>query len=551
MTLEADLARWGEPPATHAEETLAHFLDTVLDRLERGAPVESATLLGESTELLADGRELLRTLDWLCESAGTVLEHSGMLPAAGPDLGRTASWVSPPENPFPGEFRILSLLGRGGFGNVWLADDLNLDRQVALKTLRPPGGSKEREEALKSLRQEARLLASVHHPNVVQVHTWRQAGDDHYLVLQYIAGGSFADRLECEGPLGWQQAARYVADVAEALLEVHAHGIVHRDVKPANVLWDPARDEAVLTDFGLSVRLGRPEVAGGTPFYMAPEAFRGEATAAGDVYGLAATLFDLCTGEVPFPAQTVDELRRRVERGLPDPDPRCAVMPEALERVVRAGLAARPERRPALREFVTALRGSLNQLLGDSLLLPAGQKERPAPVDLRLLVGLWQGGNTYASVAATHPGSRAVLRDLKKVPPLPEQVQLRSGDRVRIQVVADRAGYVTVLNVGPTGNLNLLYPERPDATPAPVEANRLLDILDVELTPPAGAERVIAVWSRAPLALADLQSVVGQAEGGGARPYHATRDMNRVQESVQRLRPEDWHAAVLTLDHEA
>src|SRR5262249_47522458 len=122
------------------------------------------------------------------------------------------------------------------------------------------------------LENDARILARLRHPNIVQVHTWRQSGEEHYLVMQYVRGRSLKARLEAEGALGWRQAARYVADVAEALGHVHACGLVHRDIKPANLLWDQGKDEVLLTDFGLSTWLaeaGRGEVAG-TALYMAP-----------------------------------------------------------------------------------------------------------------------------------------------------------------------------------------------------------------------------------------------------------------------------------------
>src|SRR5262249_19878529 len=268
-------------------------------------------------------------------------------------------------------------------------DDLHLGRPVALKTLRfagKPGATGEltppARQALAVLRNDARLLAAVRHPNVVQVFAWRQAGDEHYLVLQYVPGGSLADRVDREGPLPWPLAARYVADVAEGLLEVHQRGIIHRDVKPANLLWDCDRDEALLTDFGVSARLSDSPGVAGTPRYMAPEAFDGRASPAVDVYGLAASLFWLTTGSPPFPARDLPELRRLSEQGLPCDDPRCAGMPEALEQAVRAALAARPERRPSLPEFVKGLRGALNQLLADTLPstgLAGGGAGRPRP----------------------------------------------------------------------------------------------------------------------------------------------------------------------------
>ena len=197
-----------------------------------------------------------------------------------------------------------------------------MPRTVALKTLKVRIGQREQSPALEALRHDAFLMAQVEHPNVVRVHTWLSVHSQHYLVLQYVAGGSLADLLRSEGPLDWQRAARYVADVAEGLLEVHACGIIHRDVKPANILLDRGRDEALLTDFGVAARLGDPTSAAGSFPYMAPEAFDGKIHPALDVYSLAATLFHLVTG---FAA-----VSRRDNRG-----PETADLP----RLARSGFA--------------------------------------------------------------------------------------------------------------------------------------------------------------------------------------------------------------------
>src|SRR5262249_5191479 len=214
----------------------------------------------------------------------------------------------------------------------------------------------------------------VRHPNLVQVLGWVDSELDPVLVLQYVPGGSLADRLKREGRLDWQTATRYVADVAEGLLAVQARGIVHRDVKPANILWDPEIDEALLTDLGVGVRLAEPSGLGGTIPYMAPEAFDGQVSSALDVYGLAATVFTLVTGQRPFPGPAIADLRLQARQGLPQPDPRCAGLPAPLEQIVRAGLAAEPASRPSLDEFVATLRGTLNQLLADAIAMKS-----PAP----------------------------------------------------------------------------------------------------------------------------------------------------------------------------
>jgi serine/threonine protein kinase len=558
-----DLAAWGEPPATPTDEFLADLIDTVLNKLAGGEEVRVETLTAARPDLLERGRRLIDDVRLLCRSAAGVWEYSSRFgassdlaseetlelePAAGARPPKGAAGEGTLPDPFPGEFRVRRLLGSGTFGEVWLADDLNLGRPVALKTLRLADRRRVSVPALAALRNEARLLAAVRHPNLVPVYAWRQSGEDHYLVLQYVSGGSLHGRVKEHGPLPWATAARYIADVAEGLLELHARGIVHRDVKPANVLWDPDADEALLTDLGVSARLADVNDVAGTPDYMAPEAFDGRVSPALDVYGLAATLFRLVAGEVPFPARTVEELRRRVAAGLPEPDPRCAGLPAPLESVLRAALAADPDGRPPLRDFVSALRGALNLLLVDAL-TPPGTQAPAGQVDLRLIVSRIGGGDAFEPVAATQPRPERVLRDLKRVPPPPRQVALRTGDRVRIEVEADRPGFVTVFNVGPTGNLNLLYPA--GALAAPVGAHERLHVLDVELTPPAGRERLVALWSRwpLPLRLEELLSLAERGEVPGSAPYRATRDMVRVQESVQNLRPEDWRAVVLELEH--
>jgi serine/threonine protein kinase len=475
-------------------------------------------------------------------------------------------------------FKFLRLLGAGTFGEVWLAEDLNLGRRlVAIKALKPRSRASddERGRSLEILRHEAGLLVSVRHRNVNQVFSWVQKDRDHFLVLNYVAGGSLADRLKLEGMLGWPEAARYVADVGEGLMAVHERGIIHRDIKPSNILWDPETDEALLTDFGVSARLGDTVGLGGTLPFMAPEAFEGKVSPALDVYSLAATLFQLITGKVPFAGPDVSDFQEQIARGLPDPDLRCKGMPEPLERVIRAGLAAEPAHRPDVAAFLATLRGALNQLMADSLTsapatteplpdtskqarLPSTESVPPVhagPVDLRLVVSRQTGPDSFSPIAATHPLPAPLTRDMKKVPPRPDQVQLRTGERVRIEVGSDRPGYLTVFNIGPTGNLNLLFPVDPGKRGSvnAILAGVPLQVREVEMTPPAGRERIFAVWSRNPLSLRldQLESLIqGRVDDSGvSRPYVATRDMKLVQQAVWRLAPDDWHAVALELEH--
>ncbi len=199
---------------------------------------------------------------------------------------------------------------------------------------------------------------------------------------------------------------------------------------------------------------------------------------------------------------------------------------------------------------MTALRGSLNRLLADTLVPPPTTLRPGAGVQLHLNVSRQIAPGVFEPVVATHKRSGAATRDMKKVPPPPDQVRFRTGEQVRVEVVADHAGYLTVFNVGPTGHLNVLHPgDASPLSPAPIGANRPLEILNVEMTPPAGRERLVAVWSREPLRFEQLAGL--GAWGPGSSPYRATRDMKRVQESVQQVQPDSRHVVVVEVEHVA
>jgi serine/threonine protein kinase len=460
-------------------------------------------------------------------------------------------------DPLPGEYQILQRLGEGAFAIVYLAEDLKLKRQVALKALKSSITCSRDRSALEGLQREAQLLARVNHPNIVRIYSWREDPQARaYLVMQYVAGGSFAERLRKEKRIDWKLAARYIADIGDGLLKVHELGVVHRDLKPENILWQASTDEALLTDFGICGHLASADDVAGTPLYMPREALQGQTSKSGDVYSLAATLFHLITGAPPFHGPGYGELMEQILRGLPDPDSRFCLIPEPLEEVIRAGMAVRVETRPSMANFVCQLRATLNRLSGDALATPMEDSRTTsgaAAVRLNLEVKRQTGVRPLQTVAPQPPRQPVVTRDMKRVPPLPQRVPLSTGDRVLVELCADSTGYATVFNVGPTGNLNLLYPEiLPEAGAAPnIKAGVCLPIGDVVLTPPEGLERLIAIWSRRPLPLrvADLQGLVDQPALSQSRPYVVTRDMLRIQESLQQLPSAEWRAIALELDH--
>ena len=479
---------------------------------------------------------LLRQLEQSTASFGS---EAGLL--GSPDAAAEATTLP---NPFPAEFRFLRALGGGAYGRVWLAEEIKLGgRFVALKTLRVAGDP----ARLAALVREAGILGRLEHRNLVRVHSWRKNGPEVWLVMQYVTGGSLEDRLERDGPLPWPEAARYVADVAEGLAHAHVAGVIHRDIKPGNILLDTARGEALLTDFGAAAR-GDDGTVLGTLRYMAPEAFGpGGLSPKLDVYSLAATLFRLLTGTAPYLGPGQMDFVSQAMDGLAADDPRLSGVPGPLEEVIRAGLTADPSARPGLEAFREALRGALNRLAADDL------ASRPAAW-LHLTVERLEGAR-FQRAATTHRPSAARTRNLvRKQPPAPaEGVRLRTGDVVRVVVESERPGYVTVFNVGPTGDLNLLHPAElgGPAKASAIEAGRPVEAPQVEMLPPAGTERLFALWTARPLPLreVDLRAAASGKELAPSSAYTATRNMARMKKAVQGLRPEEWATAVLEVEH--
>ncbi len=215
-------------------------------------------------------------------------------------------------------FEILEELGRGGMGVVYKARQTNLGRLVALKMVL--AGAHAGPSALARLYKEAQAVASLKHPDIVQIHDVGQAGGLPYLSLEFIDGGSLAQQMDGR-PQDVTQVARTIHTLARAIHAAHLRGIVHRDLKPANILLT-ADGRPKITDFGLARRLGddsdltRPGTIVGTPDYMAPEQAGGHAHDAGppiDQHALGAILYELLTGRRPFqgatPADTIEQVR--------------------------------------------------------------------------------------------------------------------------------------------------------------------------------------------------------------------------------------------------
>ena len=251
-------------------------------------------------------------------------------------------------------YRLLSALGTGASAHVYLAEDVSLQRHVAVKVLQP--GLATDEAFLKRFRAEARSVASLNHPHVLRVFDWGDDADGPYLVLEYLGGGSLRDLLDRDIRLSHSQAAQLGTEVAQGLAYAHARGLVHRDIKPANLLFDE-EGRVRVADFGVARALAEAawtEPAGamvGTARYISPEAAEGKPVdGRADVYSLALVLYEAVTGTVPFVTDTtMGTLAARIGQPLPhdaalgplDDVLARAAAPDVAARLDAAGLAAR------------------------------------------------------------------------------------------------------------------------------------------------------------------------------------------------------------------
>jgi len=243
-----------------------------------------------------------------------------------------------------GRYRLDQVLGRGGMSEVWCATDLELDRRVALKLLAPKAD-------VERFEREARAFAALAHPNVTQLYDYGEDGDRPYMVLEFVPGGTLEDRLRKER-LSDGETHAIATDVACGLAHAHSRGVVHRDLKPTNVLFDE-EGRAKLADFGIAQTVGAGTLTDegtvlGTAAYISPEQAAGvAATPASDVYSFGVILFRMLTGRLPFEADDPlalvvahrDVEAPAVESVRPDASP-------ALAALTAAALAKDPRRRP-------------------------------------------------------------------------------------------------------------------------------------------------------------------------------------------------------------
>jgi len=272
-----------------------------------------------------------------------------------------------------GRYRIIALLGKGGMGEVYRADDLNLRQEVALKFLPEEATS---EDWLERFRNEVRIARQISHPNVCRVYDIGEADRQIYLSMEYIDGEDLASLLRRIGRLPSDKVVEIARKVCAGLAAAHNKGVLHRDLKPANIMLD-GQGEALITDFGLAGLAAEiTDIHSGTPAYMAPEQLSGrEVTAKSDIYSLGLVLYELFTGKRAFDGRTLEDITRvRRDGNISRPSSLVKDIDPAVERAIFRCLEDDPNARPS-----SALEVSASLPGGDPLAAALAAGETPSP----------------------------------------------------------------------------------------------------------------------------------------------------------------------------
>src|SRR6201997_4359309 len=274
-----------------------------------------------------------------------------------------------------GRYRIIALLGKGGMGEVYRADDLTLGQAVALKFL--PDAATQDAALLERFRNEVRIARRISHPNVCRVYDVGEVDGQTYFTMEYVDGEDLASLLRRIGRLPEDKALDIARQLCAGLAAAHAKGVLHRDLKPANIMLD-GRGQVVITDFGLAGVADDtrgPEVRSGTPAYMAPEQIEGrEVTMLSDIYALGLVLYEIFTGKRAFAEKAAGLMHGHDDRTPSRPSSVVKDLDPIVEKVILRCLETEPSSRP-----VNALAVSAALPGGDPLAAALAAGETPSP----------------------------------------------------------------------------------------------------------------------------------------------------------------------------
>ncbi len=329
-----------------------------------------------------------------------------------------------------GTYRLLRVLGEGGFATVYLGEHCHLGTLAALKLLHLSFSSEEFE----AFRREAQLIARLEHPHIVRVLDYDVQAGTPFLVMSFAPGGTLRSVRPKGTVLPLSNVVDYAAQVSEALQYAHDRGIIHRDVKPENLLLDP-HEQVLLGDFGIAVLTQRSrsisaQAVVGTAAYMAPEQFRGKPCAASDQYALAVVVYEWLAGERPFTGSFVELASQHLLTPPPALREKNPGLSPTVERVVLTALAKDPARRfGSVREFATALEEAAHTLSptipahaqppadhGSSMVLaPTILPTGPEPTSLSVGLARPSQQQQVAGPGAREPAQRRRARRTRRV----------------------------------------------------------------------------------------------------------------------------------------
>jgi len=353
-----------------------------------------------------------------------------------------------------GRYRLVSLLGRGGMGEVYRADDLTLDQPVALKFL--PEGIAASDARLAQFHNELRVARQVSHKNVCRLYDLGDADGRRFLTMEYVDGEDLSASLRRFGRMPPDKAVQIARQLCAGVAAAHERGVLHRDLKPANVMLDGNGDVRI-TDFGIATAAADvgAEIAG-TPQYMAPELLAGRpASIKSDLYALGLVLFEVFTGKRLFDGKTLAELRQAHDTAVTTPSAIVRDLDPAIERAILRCLEKDPDRRPASAITVAAsLPGAdpiaaalaAGETPSPELLVAAGESEA-MPVRLALTLALACVGIVLVALIPISKGSVANVATM----PLPRDVLADRADQILrrlgyTEAVADREFGLSVNN---------------------------------------------------------------------------------------------------------